>query len=497
MAITITAYSFSKRSNSTARPTASGTDFSVSLKDRCSYDRPTFLLNHSGTFSYNYIVWGTWYYFVTDVTIERTDLISVTCDIDVLATYKTEIGNTSAFVLYDTAANTELRDTRLALKDTAVYSSSTVASTIFSNSYTTVMLSVVGQYSSKVYGVIPSTVDALLDDVNPWHTDIDNPNKLPYTTIDPGDIDPSDPDSLIEAIIELGQLFKVFVNNLTAAARQKLSTGSAPDCIRSAILLPMSAMSFTILNEEDIWLGEYFTGVQGRPMQFDAHATETVTISIPWQFSDWRNGAQCTQVFVFLPYCGSIQISTDILRGASSIVVICNVSTGGEISYILTATDSGLHTAYIGTFKGNCGSPYRVGRSAVTPVAQAAAVSSGIGGLAAMGALGLGGAGAIAAGAAGLMGMAHNMQPTTTMIGGVGGSAYTSPSNYGCYCVTHDTAADPTSLSAAIGTPTMSVKQINTLSGYVQTKCFSVNAACEEPIRQRINNLMDGGIYYE
>ena len=61
----------------------------------------------------------------------------------------------------------------------------------------------------------------------------------------------------------------------------------------------------------------------------------------------------------------------------------------------------------------------------------------------------------------------------------------------------HDTNVDPSSVAAAIGTPTMAVKTIGTLSGFVQTKEASVNASCYDDVRAEINSLMDGGFFYE
>ena len=63
--------------------------------------------------------------------------------------------------------------------------------------------------------------------------------------------------------------------------------------------------------------------------------------------------------------------------------------------------------------------------------------------------------------------------------------------------VFHDTNVAPESVSGAIGTPTMAVKQISSCSGFVQTKEASVNASCYEDVRTEINQLMDGGFFYE
>ena len=481
MAFTITTFNFAKRANSTKQPTGlSGTDWPVVLKEKTSYDQPVFRLTSGSQLAFNYLKWGSWYYFVTGISYVRNDLYEVTCDLDVLATYKTEIGETSAFIMYDTASNIEIMDSRLPLKTTAEYASNTVASSLFSNSYVCVILGVVGKNSTAVYVTIPSTVNALLEDIDNWQ---DDPDKLPYPSFDI-----TDPDWL-------GEAWEVLIHNLTSAFRQRTSTGSAAECIRSAVLLPVRGTSFNPLPSSTIWLGEYNTGETGQRLQFDAKATETVTINIPWKFTDWRNGSSNTQIMVHLPYCGVISLSADQLKGAPSIECVTTVSITGETLYVLRALDGQSSLAYLGTFHGNCGSPYGVGMSQVSGTNAAIGI---IGGAAGIGtAIATGGASGIAIGAASLMGMAKGFEPLTSMAGSIGGAAYTAIPAYVCCCVTHDTNVEPSSVSSTIGTPTMAVKQIGTLSGYVQTSCVSVDVAAEQPIRDRINQLLDGGIFYE
>ena len=63
--------------------------------------------------------------------------------------------------------------------------------------------------------------------------------------------------------------------------------------------------------------------------------------------------------------------------------------------------------------------------------------------------------------------------------------------------VFHDTNVAPDSVAARIGTPSMAVKTIGTLSGFIQTRAASVNASCYDDVRAEINTLMDGGFFYE
>ena len=101
MAITVTLYSFTKRENSTKRPTSGGTDYSCVLIDETSLMNPTFKLeigsNPIGK-NYCYVSDFNRYYFVTDISSNQ-NFWYITCTCDVLATYKTPIGTQSHYVL--------------------------------------------------------------------------------------------------------------------------------------------------------------------------------------------------------------------------------------------------------------------------------------------------------------------------------------------------------------------------------------------------------------
>ena len=89
---------FIKRKNSTKTPASSGQILEVALKDATSIENPTFIL-YGNEFEYNFIKALGHYYFVTDLRSVRHNVIEVDCEQDVLATYKSEILSTSAYVL--------------------------------------------------------------------------------------------------------------------------------------------------------------------------------------------------------------------------------------------------------------------------------------------------------------------------------------------------------------------------------------------------------------
>lgn len=92
--INVDFFNFSKKSNSTARP-SKGTSVSVDLKRGTTFQSPTFVLRYglNDFLNFNYAKWNDHYYFINSVTSINAAQIEVSCTEDVLATYKEEIGN--------------------------------------------------------------------------------------------------------------------------------------------------------------------------------------------------------------------------------------------------------------------------------------------------------------------------------------------------------------------------------------------------------------------
>lgn len=95
---TIYCYSgFKKRKRSTAVPSGTGTSISVTLKDGTSQYYPTFVL--SGAYpSYNYVKWGSFYYYVSDIVQITNNIYEMECKIDPWGTARSDILNSTQFV---------------------------------------------------------------------------------------------------------------------------------------------------------------------------------------------------------------------------------------------------------------------------------------------------------------------------------------------------------------------------------------------------------------
>lgn len=98
MATSVTFYDFSKKVNSTAVPSGQGTAVDCYIKENTSAFNPTFVLNSNSWPSYNYAYWSPYYYFVADIVCTANNLFEITCSIDVMASWRTDILATNTFV---------------------------------------------------------------------------------------------------------------------------------------------------------------------------------------------------------------------------------------------------------------------------------------------------------------------------------------------------------------------------------------------------------------
>lgn len=103
MSINVNFYSFSKKENSTKIPTGTPTTYACNLKDSCGILNPSIILDlgasgNPTSLNYAYISAFNRYYFVDEWTYNE-GLWECILTVDVLATYKTEIGTSSQYVL--------------------------------------------------------------------------------------------------------------------------------------------------------------------------------------------------------------------------------------------------------------------------------------------------------------------------------------------------------------------------------------------------------------
>lgn len=450
--LTVQFGNFSKRKNSTARPASLAAPFSVALKENTSYDNPTFKLT-AAAFDYNYCKWDDRYYFVVDIISERNNGWSVVCELDLMATYRSEIHNTNAFVEYAADGNDDIPDTRLGVEygvagvnvtNAAVFPGGLIYAP--GSKYITVL----GQSTTDTYYISDASLSALFNAINTWQDSV-----IDNTSID--------------TILETG-------------LKQLIGSGSAAECIRDAYMLPNAPIPGTLGSAENIRLGMYNTGVAGNKISGNGEAIETTTISIPHQYNDWRKQSPYEICQLFLPLYGTINIPSDIAADSTSLTIECRLNVrSGDYTYYISGNGRNGNEIVVG---GNCAAPLPVGASNIN-------VASNIGGIA---------SGLIQA-AAGLPGGAISaslsiLSPVPHSTGAAGGISNKYP-NAQCMIYYRNTSATPRSIATSQGKPLLAQRRLGDLSGYVQTKGASVSGTLHGEQYDRVNAILDGGAFIE
>jgi len=485
MSIAIKLGTFSKRINSTKQPNVSGfTSFDCLLKESTSVDNPTFILEASDLEGFNYASWDSRYYFVSSIKSVRNNIWEVSCNLDVLATYKSYILATTAYVIYDTVSNTELPDNRLPIKTTKSIDVATAACPLVPDPDGTYILSLTGSNGSTgVYKATQGELAALIDDVSDISNDLFNMPTAPTPPVPPTNVTvESEINFLTEMVKYFVDVAKWILDVVSYPISQFFGSGDIPQNIRECRYIPFNVG--TTVGPNLIYLGTFKT--QRSLGKLDTETVHrTASVSIPWQANDFRRRSPYTEVYLYLPYIGMIKLSSENLVGQSSISVaytlalrdgslICTVSSGGEI---------------LGQYSGNVGASVPIGVSNINLPKAAQSVISGATSAAGKN---LGGVGMA------VLNFADAITPNFSSIGGLDGIAGIGANqNITCYTVFHDTVVAPNTELLTIGSPTMAPKALATLTGFCQCMDAHVEAPAMDNELEQIDNFLNSGFFIE
>lgn len=466
---TLTYYTFSKRHKSTLQPT-SGTDIDIILKDGCSLTKPVFLLEFSGRPTFNYVGYEGRFYFVTDIRSVRNNMWEIEAEEDYLASWKSVIGATMAMILYASGGSDNIIDTRIPLLSSVTINRSFEALngiTITDGNQGTIILSITGTGSFGNYVMQSSNlIYELMWDMDHW---------VQYMITDP-----------------------------ITGFQQLCGSGAAPDNLKGAIALPILASSMTSGALENLYLGNYpCIDHNDHPIKgyrvTDPIATGSATLAIPWKHSGWKRHSPYSQLYLYLPLVGCVQLPVDELINESNIDILYSINiTSGDISVEVRARSS---QKIITTASGNCAMATPYGSANISTAKVASAVVTGIGGILGAAAMTspIGRTAALFAGLTASAGQALSAASGDTKGGGglSGGASHGLSKLCVLSCVSKDLTDEPSNLNDIMGKPVMSKQLIGSYSGFVQTDGAEVAGDMLDSEREVINTLLDGGIYYE
>lgn len=490
MSVTVYFGNVSKKRNSTLQGTFT-LSYDCQLKSPTSLDRPTFLVS-AATMDYNAAKYGNRYYFIDDVVSVRNGQWEVSCILDVLATYKSEILASTQFVTYSSYLSSEwLPDMRLPVEKLAtVHSANKDFSGLFSLTGFYV-LTVNGQNGCDAYALDATDMAALISEVNNWQSQGIG-GILDGSTIGTT----YDFSSTEKAIESMGKMLTQtgFIGNAYSIA---------PQMIRSCIWVPFVKTSFVTGGLQRLYLGNWDTGRAVSKCKTTPE-TDFVTITIPWQYYDWRRQV-CESISIYLPFAGTINLSSDELGSSEKLTVIYSATaTDGVVCYEVMS--DGGHV--IGTFGGSCAVNYAIGinqqasagqifqsvltgadralsigvQANIAPTSQVAAIAE----------TALAGVQAIYD----VQNVKYSTSPTC--IGSFGGGAGVGLSLFAqVKVVTYNTSQEPSAMAVTMGYPTMETMSLSGLSGFCQ--CANAHVAVSAQAREidAIDTYLNGGFYIE
>lgn len=467
MSFKVRLYSLKKRDNSTKQPTGTGTEFDCIMKDGCGILNPVIKLDlglASDPSQYNYAeipAFGR-YYFIEEWYFEDR-LWSASLRVDVLATYKSDIGNASLYIMRAAGAHDgSIIDTLYPAKAGCSYDSDTKTNP-WSSSHCFVVgcVSENASMGSLKYYVLGSGQMAVMAQA-----------LMDYATL----IDPANGFDLADA-----------------SAALQLSLVDPIQYVKTCVMLPFAYTDMVNYGAlEQVKVFNFTPGqIQGAVIQPNTRVSKSYSFTIPKHpdtsaRGNYVNTKPFTNLTLTIPPWGCIDIDTSVTCNASALNVDVDVDpiTGKAV---LIASANGI---ILNRIESQVGVP--ISLSSVTRDYMGAASS-------ALGAAGgvisgfMGNIGGFLGAANGVGNAVESLMPRAQTIGSTGAFV----SNRGSFRLDaqffRPVADDP----VHNGRPLCEVRQISNLSGYmlIQDGDVSINGTSTED--SRIREYLESGFYYE
>lgn len=479
--ITVEFFSFSKRKNSTAIPTgAASKTASVLLKEDCSLENPVFILETSSIADfalYNYVHVSDFgrYYFVDSRKYKTGSQIEIACSIDALGSFRSEIQNQSnVFIEYSSAPTSYIIDSRLQRLTRPVVTENHAAlpNTTFTENGC-VILSTTGNKCTGTFILQnASHIYNLLDGIDWTNTTVSG------TTIE---------DITLNGFQRMCDVFEQFFTK-DAASRN----------IRNAFTLPWVVHAAAVGSAVNNYvIGSFPTGETVYKVA-DKVITDSVSLNIPWQQTDWRRSNRSCQIYVYVPLFGVIPLPTDSLTNDTGINIMYAFSyENGDVSLRIKGSQS---DQIVTTMNTNVASPVGVGSSNISGGKVATGVSSVVTGLAtaALASTGSGALAGIIGASMGAINLADAMGGSAITGGGLGGFASVALDKV-CHiwCVGSQLSDTPINMANGFGYPNFCVGSLAGKNGYCKLRDSVFSGSGSKTENDMITGFMNSGFYIE
>lgn len=467
MAVQIYLHTLTKRRNSTKQPSASGTAFSCLLKDNTTIESPTFILQTGDPSAYNYATaFGNFYYI--DAKEYIYPFWHIHCTMDGLATYKTQIGNTSGYIVR--ANNSSLWNKKVIDELVSDIGPSTHVED-FGNIFRGELQQLFPCYVVTICGAVTPASDVNIEGATHWVI----------------------PEGSYKSFCGSFYNSQRWTTNLTTDAERALV--NPMDYIKAVRWYPFTPpVDTTNPLGLPIYINGWNTGARGFPLDMASiPATFSQHISVPRHpqastIGDFLNSSRYTTHTLADPYFGVMNIDANAVADLDKIVYTLEVDPSCGFGHVrITAessTDANVPPLLLADRTGDFGVEIMFGSQST----NYAGIASGIGNV-----IGSVMSGNIFGGIASAISTVAMAQPHLQTTGSIASKAMYeyNPTLFSEFYNVNP--YDP----ATYGYPICAVYPINTFSGYVQaTKC-SVSCNAPPSVKEEINGHIERGFYYE
>ena len=466
----VTLYEFVKRENSTKRPTDS-TPSEITgcvLKDATSIIRPTLVFTGLGNptrFNYLYIEeLGGRYYFIEDWVSVRNRW-ECTCTVDVLASFKPEIGDSTEYILRSSAEKDGY-----VIDQAYVTKSDTYVE--ISNAINPLNPGINGMNSGNyILGIVTGETAAY--------------GGIGYYVFTAAQFRELVDNLYSESIIEDAQNFDL-VKAQTNPIQYIVSAKWFPEGV--SILTETEAVS-------SIKIGWWPIPVSCRQLAYPI-ATVAQSVRIPKHPQSnnnqyLNNSPYSRYSLMFTPF-GEITIDPSLIYDKENLVVYCNIDLITGVGIMSIAPDGIVGLKLCDMIKGYVGVDVKLAQVASN---YGGALMSVIGGAigAAAGSITGGWPNAIGTLSGAVGNAIENLVPSVSTTGGTGGIVDCSIDLYLKGQFSKIVQTD----NARLGSPLCKIRKISDIPGYIVVNDADFRASCTAQENVMIKDYMEGGFFYE
>lgn len=452
---------FSKRKNSTKQPTG-GTDCAVVLKEDTSILQPAFIVSTIPD-TVNYIQAFGRYYFVTDIVRNINGAFEVQCTVDELASYKSNIGATSALVEYTSSSNnimiTDPRN-RPTFETIEKYGDLFDLSNIGFNLSGSYVVGIVSDAGINYYAM----------------------TKAQFTTL---------------------------CTNLydhTFAAQISNDFYDMKNCIVSCVWMPYTPVGGAItpiflggVNEIG---GGYLIPESARIRRYPVGSVSFTKPATDLGYNlSYLDYAPYSEGALYLPFVGNVPLDLDIYAEQSSLRILLSIDQfTGDIVYVLMRGAGDVISSYQGNFGVSvpiAGQSYNALGAMGSSISLLGGAATAIGGAITGNAGVLGGG--LASVASGSITMAQSLSKHTQINGSLSSAVSAGLHLIIMYHIITRKPAETnlTACKSILGMPYFKQATISSLSGFIKCAGASVNIDGSPEEKDGINSYLNSGFYYE